>query len=807
MKIELGKYSFLFFILLIATQFVVYAGGNQDRNIENNTSDTTRKLIWASSERPDWVDNVPQNNSEFYFVGTSQPYDTVANARDNSREDARNQVLKFYGEFVERQARESGTMSGSTRDTLEAFIAREDEIRSYAENIISQVGTDRYYSEIYLNSNNKEEHIVYTLCQVSRKKAEEDISNFARNISQRYTGMLTQRATLKATLESYVVVLKALEQNTLHRIIAYHDGTAGRVGLYSYVRANIIDLTNSISFGNLQNRIVRKPDTLDTNVRLQSVVSSIIGPFDCKIIITGMNMDIPVVNYTVNDNSFFMTFITTPLKIGRYSVQIELLLNEITGGIVKNINTGFNFEVIPLTAVLRTKEEMEEGIKRTIDILANNLQTQTQTRIGLFSLDQTDIPTGLSRYLTQRVTEYAMNNPNRKYQIRRENIQQVENTKLVLLSGFFVKRGNNVDITFELNTPDGKNDSSQTISVAVDLLKSQELTYEPENVNILTEDPIIIPINNGINIQAFFNSTSQTYMHRDELGITVLADKNCYFKIIHIDVNNQMKMLYPNNLDKNNYLRANTPRVIFESAKAFLYEPYGTETIIITASTEQFENINQDLIAPLTTANESNVRSAVRGERGVTIEGSFSLNDKNNLYEGEAKYNITILKPNESYEYARPDNMREFYDSLRRDILNQGGTFEGNEVSGVYILNGIRSSYRLPRDKPNKIQFAIYNLNNFTGERNTGVITRSRGFNFSFIKPVNMIQAVQTVRTGIEESGGTFTGNEQQGNFRANGISGQYNVTDLVNVTITEKPFVIPNSLIEKEVKSFFTVR
>jgi hypothetical protein len=84
------------------------------------------------------------------------------------------------------------------------------------------------------------------------------------------------------------------------------------------------------------------------------------------------------------------------------------------------------------------------------------------------------------------------------------------------------------------------------------------------------------------------------------------------------------------------------------------------------------------------------------------------------------------------------------------------------------------------------------------------VRTRGANFNFSFEKPENITQTIQMVRNGIEGKGGKFTGNEQRGNFQANGIAGQYRVSEKVNVTITEKPFLIPNSLIEREIKNYF---
>ncbi|MCL2211194.1 MAG: DUF4384 domain-containing protein [Treponema sp.] len=804
----------------LTSQMFVFANGTQDDNqhsILSSGNDSLQGVLPLKemrfllrtdpAQRPDWVDAVPQSATEFFFIGTSQPFDTAANARDNSRENARNQVLKFYGEFMESRAIARTSIGGNTRDTLEAYVSREDELRSYAEHVISQVGTDRYFTEVYLNNNNKEEYIVYTLCQIGRQKTEDDIANFTKNISQRYAAMLEKRSTLKAAMEGYVQVVKALEQNPLHRITAYYDTGKGRVGLYGYIVSSINELANSLSIASLQNRTVKKSDTLDTVVKLQSAQFPVLGPFNCSVSITGMNMDIPVVNYTVtNDNTFSMSFHTNSMEPGRYSVQVEALLNELTGGIVKNISSGFSFEVTPLTLVLRNRNEIEEGIKKAVDTLAIPLKNQTETNIGPFTLTGTDIPTGLSRYLTERVTHHAINNPGKKYRVSRENTGRDSN-KLVHITGFFTRRNNQVDVTLELITASGDTEGSQYFSIAVEYLAENGIAIDPENKNIVAQKSVIEPADTsqGINIKAFFNSASRTFLHRDELKMTLNADRNCYFKVIHIDVNNQMKMIYPNSSDKNNSLRANSPRDIFENAKYMLYGPYGAETIIIVASSEQFKNIEQEYIAPWTPATAETVRAAVRGGRSGELEAGTRPNTS--IREGEAIYKITILKPHEEYEYGKPENMGDLINNIRSDALKQGGTFEGNEVSGLYTMNSVRGSYRVSRENPDKIQFAVYNMENFTGGSRAGAINKGAGFNFSFTRPGNMPQAISLVRAGIQEKGGTFNGNEQQGNFKASGITGQYAVAELVNVTITDKPLVIPNSLIEKEIKAFFGQR
>ena len=801
MKIELGKRAkvILFILFVINAQTMIYAGGIKDMNNSTQPSEETKIFLYSIPvERPDWVDKVPQSATEYYFVGTSQHFDNAANARNDAREDARNQVLKFYGEFIERQAIESGSMSGNTRDTLETFVVREDEIRSYAENVISQIGTDRYFTEVYINKNNQEEYIVYTLSQISRKKAEEEITNFAKNISQRYSAMMTTKTSLRSTLEDYITVARALQQNTLHRVTAYHEGTAGRTGLYGHVMSGINELINSITIVEIPNRSIQKPDTLDTIVRFNSSKTTNIGPFDCRVRISGMNINAPTANYTINnDNSFLLQNHTTRLEPGIYTVQIELLLQEVTGNIGRNINRGFTFEVMPLTVILATRTEIETGIKKAVDTLAGRLKNQTETIIGLFALTGTDIPSGLSLFLTERVKHYAVNNPQRRYRINSE----IENNQISTLSGFFTKRGNHVDVTLELTTPAGEGDGSQFFSISVDILNELGISIEPENFSFLSDETFIPRENQKIKIQAFFNSESRTYMHRDELGMTVTADRDCYFIVFHIDVNNQKTMIYPNSVDTaaagKNYLRANTLREIFESKKIYLYEPYGTETIIVAASSEQFKDIEQYYLVPFEPATRGAVRTAVRGSIGEQSEG-------------DAVYSITILKPHEEYEYCKPENMIKMAEMLYSDVIRQGGTFDdrNNDISGVFTVNNIRGSYRLPRNEPDKIQFTFYNLDNFTGGRNAGVTTRGGGVHtFSFARPGNMTQAVQIVKAGIEESGGTFSGNEQRGNFRAKGITGQYSVSDMVSVTITDKPFIIPNSVIEREVKIFFGER
>ena len=321
MNLKLTNKNALAFLVLTAMYFSivsasVFAGGKKE---------TPPRLEWTLvrnelSVKPEWVNVVPQSSTEIFFVGISQILDTQANARNNAHEDARIQVLKYYGQVLEHRSDITSVISESMWEIVSLYIDSEEATRTFAQSVVSEVATVAYYTETYVNNTSKKEgYIVYALHRISRQKAEAEISAFAKKIREHYT---------------------------------------------------------------------------------------------------------PV-----------------------------------------------------------------------------------------FAIDKI----------------------------------------------------------------------------------------------------IPIPATKSINIEARFNSSTRTYRHRDELGLTVKADKDCYFKVIHIDVNNQMKMIYPNTYDQNNRLFANTPRTLFERAKYYLYDPYGTEIILLVASKEQFRNIENEYISPWVAATIETIRSAIRG--------------------------------------------------------------------------------------------------------------------------------------------------------------------------------------------------
>jgi len=384
-------YPFLVPVLLICFS----CGSAPQPGAENKTSvnqDEPRVLIRSEPEtKPEWVHTTPKSDTEFFFIGISRYYSTAADARNEARNDAFNQILRFYGEFIQSTAVERTSFSGASAETINAMISYEEEIASFAQGIVSQVGADRYFTEVYLGEKNREEYLVYVLCQIPRQKAEEDIRNFAKNTSERYANLLSAQDDLYSVIRTYGDMLEALENNPLHRAVAYYDSPGGRVQLYNYLYQQLGAIASSVSFVPLPDMSVQKTDVIDTSVQLNSARVRNLGPLECTAAVYGMNNPSPTVVYTINAGSSFpLKILTQKLNPGRYTVRLELLLNRVSRHVSTNPVGGFSFEVFPAAAEIEyrgtdlSNEEKETLLRSVQQGLQNNL---VPVRLGASSVE------------------------------------------------------------------------------------------------------------------------------------------------------------------------------------------------------------------------------------------------------------------------------------------------------------------------------------------------------------------------------------------------------------------------------------
>jgi len=459
-------------------------------------------------------------------------------------------------------------------------------------------------------------------------------------------------------------------------------------------------------------------------------------------------------------------------------------------------------------------QQIDNLVRDAVNNLASRLNVLLEVNIGSITLDNTETPSEFSRLLAGKVNHYATNNDLFRVIAKSRGIPSTRPSgpPKGTISGNYTVNGDKVTVILELvSDSNGVRIGSQQFTLSLAELKKAGYEILPENIKTPQEakerekifEPVVQnpPVNtsntsaSAMIIKAWPNSDSDTFIEGDFLEITVVSNRNCFFKVYHIDINNDMQLIHPVNAGDNE-LRANVERTI-GGGNFLISPPFGQDTIVAVASNRQFVNIEPAGII-LGKASRELISNAV-SSRGILVTNAASSQNAPAAETASARFNFTSL-PNtyfdEIYSYKKPANMAEAIQSMRAEVISHGGTFNGNEREGTFSVGGITGNYSVTGD-----QFIVR-------QRNTGntFTQRSRGLGFSFSidKPRNMSQAVQAVRSGILSKGGTFEGNEQQGNFRASGITGQYNVADRVAVNINEKPALIPNSMIEKEVRNYF---
>jgi hypothetical protein len=465
--------------------------------------------------------------------------------------------------------------------------------------------------------------------------------------------------------------------------------------------------------------------------------------------------------------------------------------------------------LLTLCAALLAAEDLDGIVKAAVDGMASRVIYRREVVIeGVFPAG-TQTPTALTRSLSFRIANYAVQSGKFAVVEPSRSISRVNGgTEKAVIKGEFMQEGDMVQVTLQLVTdPGGMVLDARSFTIPMEELKRLNISILPDNVTtpeaIKEKEEVVVapeppaptpPVSADFTIKAWPNAETATYIEGEQMTVYLLASKDCYVKVYHVDAEGAMKLLFPNRYNKDNFLKANTEYVVPKKPVSIVVEkPLGMESIWVQASGKPFENLEKEYVEVRNASVET-----VQTMRGVRLDM-----DSAETGIAETSFTITTLEADyfdEAYSYPKPADMAGTLRSMRSEIRKQGGTFKGDEQEGTFTANGTSGTYRVSGS-------TVTVKLRYTGVRLAASASRSAGaaFTFSIDKPRDIGRAVQTVRRGIEGKGGTFNGDERQGSFRASGISGQYSITDKVGVSINEKPPLIPNALIEKEVKNYFS--
>jgi hypothetical protein len=309
-------------------------------------------------------------------------------------------------------------------------------------------------------------------------------------------------------------------------------------------------------------------------------------------------------------------------------------------------------------ASLILAQDIDQKVRSAVDTLSAGRNRALEVNIEPVTIDGTGTPTALSRYLADKLELYTVSNtlftvvqPTRGVGQRTGGAQKGK------ISGTYRKVGSNVEVTLKLiGVADNRTMQMANFSIPISELEKLEIAIVPANGKsekevkereeilspVKLEETTPAPANNSIlTIDAWPNSGTRTYYDGEDLIITLLSNKNCFVKVYHIDVDGKQQMIFPNQIDRENYLRANSELHIPKNSRFVIGPPYGQETIIAVVSGSQFENLESEMVTVVHATRES-IEGII--SRGVSVEDGRTQNAAANA-SANTRFTFTILQP------------------------------------------------------------------------------------------------------------------------------------------------------------------
>lgn len=107
------------------------------------------------------------------------------------------------------------------------------------------------------------------------------------------------------------------------------------------------------------------------------------------------------------------------------------------------------------------------------------------------------------------------------------------------------------------------------------------------------------------------------YRDGNYMTMRIYSEKDCYFRVVHVDVNGNTQVIYPVSASDNNFIRAGETRRIPDNNRYRMGAPFGEELILAAAYEKAFApggqagSVSEASITSGLTAESSDNRSAM----------------------------------------------------------------------------------------------------------------------------------------------------------------------------------------------------
>jgi hypothetical protein len=120
------------------------------------------------------------------------------------------------------------------------------------------------------------------------------------------------------------------------------------------------------------------------------------------------------------------------------------------------------------------------------------------------------------------------------------------------------------------------------------------------------------------------------YYDSEYMTMHIYSNRDCYFKITHVDVNGTTQIIYPAVARDNNFIRAGETRRIPDNTRFRMGKPYGEEYILVAAYEQPF-TITANTAAPISETlitrglSVMNTRNQTEMQPAATARFSYTI--------------------------------------------------------------------------------------------------------------------------------------------------------------------------------------
>jgi hypothetical protein len=265
-----------------------------------------------------------------------------------------------------------------------------------------------------------------------------------------------------------------------------------------------------------------------------------------------------------------------------------------------------------LSSLLNTSPDDE--VERAVSAMARAVSRKTTIAIGRISYADTQTASNLSAWLKNAIIMSTQKHRDKLQVASEDEVNELAQASRALtaegpvanspiqavITGNYSPLDNGADVMLHLVSLDGSKTvlASARFVIPVTELQRRKLSLLPEKDQVViskaefeAKQKAVVPYagrNNKWNFTAAPNALDGIYYDGDSMSMQIYSEQNCYFRVIHIDVNGNTQVIYPTSTRDNNFIRAGQTRRIPDNTLYRMGPPFGEEIILAAAYERPF---------------------------------------------------------------------------------------------------------------------------------------------------------------------------------------------------------------------------